>query len=224
MARKIISLVLKFLIVLSVIVGVTIAIVESATTMLYFTTQSNIWIALVCIIELVLYFCKKQIKPWLYLVKLIFTVSITLTGVVFCGMLAPLLGNKAFDFSSVLLHVIVPVASIADLFVTSYPAENKWWHCLLVTVPPLYYLVFAGIGYAAKWNFGKGVNYPYFFFDWGSPVGVFGFSKEFPYMGVIYYVLLLTLLVLGIGALYTWLSSLIRKKTSKIKSGADTNE
>ena len=218
MVRKIVSYILKFIIITSAIVGVIVASMGNKATFLYFTTQSNLWIAAVCIIELVLIFLKKQLKPWLYTTKLIFTVSITLTGVVFCGMLAPLLGAGAFDFSSVLLHIIVPVASIADFFVVDYPVENKWWHCLLVTVPPFYYLLFAGIGYAANWDFGYGVNYPYFFLDWGNPAGAFGFTKEFPYMGVFYYVLLICAFVLGVGALYMWLSGVIRRKFSKRNS------
>lgn len=211
MTKKIISLILKFIVVVSVIIGVIVSNLDNSASMLYFTTQSNLWIAIVCIVELVLYFTKAQIKPWLHIVKLIFTVSITLTGVVFCGMLAPLIDNP-FNLSSTLLHVIVPLASIADFFLSDYPVEDKKWHCLLVTVPPFYYLIFASIGYAANWDFGHGVNYPYFFLDWGNPAGAFGFSKEFPYMGVFYYILILLAFVIGIGALYIWLSSVIRKK------------
>lgn len=213
MTRKIISLILKGITIVSVIVGATISALGSKSSILFFTTQSNIWIAVVCAVELVLFFLKKDQKPWLFTVKLIFTVSITLTGVVYNVMLAPFIESGAYTINSTLLHVVVPVASVADLFLSDYPADNKKWHPLLVTIPPFYYLAFAGIGFALNWDFLDGLNYPYYFLNWGSPAGAFGFSKESPYIGVVYYVLILLAIVIGIGLLFMWLTSLIRKKT-----------
>ena len=216
MVRKIISIVLKSIVAAASIVGVVLSLVGSASDALFFTIQSNIWIGITCIVALVFMFAKVQIKQWMYTVKLMFTVSITLTGVVFCTMLAPLLGNQAYTFSSILLHVLVPVASVADFFVYDYTGEFKKWECLLVTVPPFYYLGFAGIGYVCKWNFGYGgQNYPYFFLNWGSPAGAFGFSSEFPFMGVFYYILILLAFVVGIGVLYIFFASIIRRKMEK---------
>ena len=212
MARKITSLILKSIIVLSAIVGVVMQVVADSRNLLFFTIQSNMWICVACIVGLVLMLLKKQPKNWMYLVKLIFTVSITLTGVVYCTMLAPLLGELAYTFSSVLLHVVVPLASIVDFFVYDYTATYKWWQCVLVTIPPLYYLVFASIGYVLNWDFGYEQNYPYFFLNWGSPAGAFGFTTEFPYMGVFYYIMILLVLVIGVGALYIWLARITRRK------------
>lgn len=214
MMRKIVSIVLKSIVVLSAIVGVALSFRAGGNPILYFTIQSNIWIAAVCLVGLVLMVAKVEIKPWMYLIKLIFTVSITLTGVVFCVMLAPLLGKDAYALNNTLTHVVVPAVAVADFFVSAYPAKFKKWHCLLVTVPPFYYLGFAGIGYALNWDFGNGVNYPYFFLNWGNPAGVVGFSKEFPYIGVLYYILILLVFVVGVGALYMWIASVIRRKTT----------
>lgn len=213
MVRKIVSLVLKAIIVLSAVTGVIMQATHSSTNLLFFTLQSNIWIAVTCLVGIVLILIKKPLAKWMYSVKLIFTVSITLTGVVFCTMLAPLLGNLAYTIDSVLLHVVTPVASIADFFVYDTKATYRKWECLTVTIPPFYYLGFAGIGYVLNWDFGYGgLNYPYFFLNWGSPAGAFGFSTEAPYIGVVYYVLILLAFVIGIGALYIGLAKLINRK------------
>ena len=215
MARKIVSLVLKAIIVLSAVTGVIMQSAQSSTHLLFFTLQSNIWIAATCLVGIVLILLKKPLAQWMYSTKLVFTVSITLTGVVFCTMLAPTLGNMAYTFDSVLLHVVTPVLSVADFFVYDTQATYRKWECLTVTVPPFYYLGFAGIGYALNWDFGYGgLNYPYFFLNWGSPAGAFGFSAEAPYIGVVYYVLILLVFVIGIGALYVWLAKVLNRKLS----------
>lgn len=218
MTKKIISIILKFIVVISALIGVILSALRGGYSMLYFTSQSNVWIAAVCLVELVLVFLKKEQRSWLFTVKLIFTVSITLTGVVYNTMLAPFIRVGAYTFSSTLLHVVVPVAAVADFFVSDYPTENKKWLPLLAIIPPLYYLIFAGIGFALKWDFGYGDRYPYYFLNWCSPAGAFGFSKESPYIGVVYYVLILLALVIGIGYLYAWLYKLIQTKASKANS------
>ena len=216
MTRKITSLVLKFIIALSATIGVVIQIASDSREWLFFTIQSNIWIGVTCIVGIVLIICKAHIKKWMYSVKLIFTVSITLTGVVYCAILAPFLGDKAYTVVSVLLHVVVPIAAIADFVVYDCCVEYKRWECLTATIPPLYYLIFSTVGYIQNWSFGYGGhNYPYFFLNWGGPAGAFGFLNEFPYMGVFYYVLVLLLFVVGMGALYVLIANRLTRKALK---------
>ena len=86
---------------------------------------------------------------------------------------------------------------------------------MTVTIPPIYYLIFAGIGFVLNWDFGYGDNYPYFFVNWGSPAGAFGFSSESPYIGVFYYVLILSAFVIGIALLYVFIAKRIRKMCVK---------
>ena len=210
-ARKITSLILKIIVVLSASYGTFLSVTSAPATILYFTIQSNIWICVTCLVGLVLMIRKAEIKKWMYTVKLIFTVSITLTGVVYCVMLAPLNGDAAYSPVSILTHVIVPAVSVLDFAVYDYPAVYKKRECLLVTIPPFYYLAFAGVGYALDWDFNNGENYPYFFLNWGSPAGAFGFADEFPYIGVIYYVMIMVVFVIAVGALYILLAHLIKK-------------
>ena len=215
MAKKIVSIVLKFIIVLSVAVGATISSWGRVSSLLFFTTQSNIWIAALCIVELVIVFAKKPLASWMFTAKLIFTVSITLTGFVYVVMLAPFIESGAYTLDRTLLHVVVPIAAAVDFFLVDYPTQSNKLHTLLVTVPPSYYLAFAGIGFALNWDFMDGQNYPYYFLNWGSPAGAFRIVHESPYIGVVYYVLILLGIVVGMGYMYVWLSSVIRKRSSK---------
>ena len=214
-ARKITSLILKSVAVLSAFYGIFLSLSSAPATILYFTIQSNIWIGAVCLAGIILMIRKAEIKKWMYSVKLVFTVSITLTGVVYCVMLAPLSGDAAYSPVSVLTHVVVPAVSVLDFAVYDYPALYKKRECLLVTVPPFFYLGFAGLGYVLNWDFNNGENYPYFFLNWGSPAGAFGFADEFPYIGVVYYIMILVAFVIAVGALYILLARLIRRIAAK---------
>ena len=101
-----------------------------------------------------------------------------------------------------LTHVVVPAAAILDFFVMGEGGRIPRRSVLLVTLPPLAYAVYAGIGYLAKWEFSDGVYYPYFFLNWGSPAGAFGFTDSLPYMGCVWWILLIFLFLIGIGWLY----------------------
>ena len=85
-----------------------------------------------------------------------------------------------------------------------------------VTLPPLAYAIYAGICYAMGLEFAGGVNYPYFFLNWGSPAGAFGFTSELPFMGCMWWILVLLILLIAVGLLYRLiLNNLKRRYTEK---------
>ena len=203
---------MKTIVVLSAAAGVYLsyaaggrAFMGGRRVFMYFTIQSNIAIALICAAGMFLMAGDRQVRDAWYIVKLMGTISITLTGGVFCFVLAPVMRN-AWNIRNVLTHVVVPVAAVLDFFVTL-----KRRHVLFGVLPPLAYVIYAGIGYAAGWEFSEGVNYPYFFLNWGSPAGAFGFTKELPYMGCVWWILLLLVLLLLVGVFYVAIIHLLRK-------------
>lgn len=227
--RKWLSLICKAIVFISSFVGLLIVIIDYKVTyvggwkgMLYFTNQSNFWIGVVCLIGIILILLEKiknksYIKPWMYIVKLVFTVAITLTGVVYCFLLVPTMTEDPWCISSILTHVIVPLFAVVDFLIYDIGFSYKYKHSLWTLIPPLYYLVFAGIGYIINLDFGLGVNYPYFFLDWGAPVGFFGISKELPhYIGMFYWLILMLGIVLGFGNLYIKISKISNKNKEKI--------
>ena len=152
----------------------------------------------------------------LYILKLTSAVSITLTAVIFCAVLAPGAGNadyNAWTFGSVIVHTVVPFLSIVDFFIDGGDFRFDKKHNFISLLPPLYYFVFCVILYFGNVDFGRGDNFPYFFLNFGSPAGIFGFSEEFPYrIGSFYWVVFIVALVYSISLLYSFLHNKLNKK------------
>lgn len=222
--KKWLSILFKTIVFLASSIGLILVICNIEVTyvgglkgMLYFTNQSNLWIGLVCFVGIIIMIMEKikqksYVKPWMKIVKLIFTVAITLTGVVYCFVLVPTMTEDPWCLTSVLTHVVVPVFAVLDFLVYDVDFSYKYKQSFWVLIPPVYYLIFAGIGYIIDLDFGLGVNYPYFFLDWGAPVGFFGISKDLPhYIGMFYWLILMLGIVLGFAILYIKVSKTVNK-------------
>lgn len=187
-----------------------------AKRLLYFTTQSNVWIAFtmaaILLIPLIPEAKRAPATRVLYLLKYLFTVSITITGIVFCVVLAPFAdkGYRPWSISSILTHVLTPILSIVDYVIDRPPFEIGRKEKLYTTIPPFLYLAFASILSVLKIDFGRGDPFPYFFLNYYSPAGVFGFSDQPPFvLGSFYWIVIFLLIVLGIASL---LARIGRKK------------
>lgn len=207
--RTVVSLILKVVVIVFAVTGTVMSMnagrgsfMGGSSVLMYFTIQSNIAIAVLCLIGAGWMLSGKRIPDGWYLVKFVGTVSITLTGVVFCAVLAPTMGQAAWKPSNVYTHVVVPLAAVADFFLIGLDASIPKKQGYFVTLPPLAYALYAGIGYICGWEFSRGVHYPYFFLNWGSPAGAFGFSNELPFMGCMWWILLLLAFLLLVGLLY----------------------
>ena len=215
----VVSLVLKVVIIISVVVGTILSTIAGRAAFMggkyvftYFTIQSNIGIGLICLIGFILLLSRKKIGNAWYVIKFMGTVSITLTGLVFCFILAPTLGDKAWNIQNTLTHVVVPALSIVDFFITGVHSQLKKRHVFFVMLPPLAYAIYAGIAYVNNWQFSVGRNYPYFFLNWGSPAGAFGFTRGLPFMGCGWWIIAILILLVVVGLLYLWILKLIKKK------------
>ena len=189
--------------------------------LMYFTSQSNVWIILIftaiLIFEAVSKNKQANTENLLYLLKFVFTVSITLTAIVFCALLAPFShrnGYNAWTASSIMTHVITPTLAVFDLFYGKAPMQIKKHHALYSAIPPLLYLVFTSILCILKVDFGRGDPYPYFFMNYYSPAGVFGFSDVMPFaIGSFYWMLLILGIVLSVSFCYACLLNKRIKET-----------
>jgi hypothetical protein len=220
--QKEISSVLKIVVILSAIIGTFLSayagrhsFMGGSRVFMYFTTQSNIAIAIICCIGFVLMHKGREVSRVWQVVKFVGTVSITLTGVVFCVMLAPLLGSYAWTIQNVLTHVVVPLAAVIDFFVVAVSDSIPRKNVIYVIIPPILYAIYAGIGYVQGWQFADGINYPYFFLNWGSPAGAFGFSKKLPFLGTAWWIMILLIFLLCVGYGYLALAEFIGKKHNK---------
>lgn len=219
-----ISYLLKCIVIVSAVVGTFLSgfagrryFMGGSRVFMYFTIQSNIAIAIISTIG---FFFMRKDKPvsnlW-KVIKFVGTVSITLTGVVFAFVLAPTLGVQAWNLQNTLTHLVVPVMSVIDFFVVAPGANISKKNVIFVTIPPLLYAIYAGIGYVLGWEFADGINYPYFFLNWGSPAGAFGFTNELPFMGSAWWIMVLLLFLIIIGYCYLVIADFINKKRKNRK-------
>ncbi|MCR5251863.1 MAG: Pr6Pr family membrane protein [Lachnospiraceae bacterium] len=218
--RKTVSYVLKAVTVLSALIGTFLSayagresFMGGSRVFMYFTIQSNIAIAVICAIGFMKLLGGKKISKVWNVVKFVGTVSITLTGVVFGVLLAPLLGANAWNIQNTLTHLVVPVAAVLDFFVIVSADQIERGNVIYVIIPPVLYAVYAGIGFVRGWEFAGGANYPYFFLNWGSPAGAFGFTSELPFMGTVWWIALLLLFLIAVGHLYLTIGRLFLKRS-----------
>lgn len=237
--RKRTSIVLNFMIAIISFLGVLLNCIFATRDgyshwhkrLLYFTNQSNIWIGITCLIVAILSIVSirkrhNAMKNWVYVLKYIFTVSITITGLIFCVLLAPFAGDyNAWTLASILVHVVVPVLSIADYFINDEQLPLKKWYITLPTIPPLIYFIFSTILSAMRVDFGRGDNYPYFFMNFYSEVGLFGFdnSGELPQIGAFYWIVIILGLILGLSYLYYKLHSSTANERKQNKKALTQN-
>lgn len=168
----------------------------SDSIFLYFTTQSNLWIALISLVFLVADIFtggRRRLPRWLYALKFMFTISILLTFVVFFALLAPLMSaSYLFSMGNLLLHLITPMLALADFVLCDYGYRTSRGHILLGAVMPLLYMMeayvlgFLGVSYSGRYV-------PYYFMDY-KRLGWFAIGDDS--IGVAFWVGGITLILL----------------------------
>lgn len=232
--KSLFSIIIKFLIFLFAAVGILLCVLPaggfisgSKIFFKFFTAQS---VALMGLSSFFLAIKQtKAFKAGRYelahtdeIFHLVLTVSVTLAAMIFCFLLLPAFlsenpgsAKMLLTPPQIILQIVVPVLSVFDFLVftrpTTYTFSKK--DILWSVIPPLYYLGFSRVGYVLNWNFGSGKNYPYFFLNYASPVGFFGFTGNPPYyMGVFWWLLAILAFVVLISLLYTAIVNIAVKK------------
>ncbi len=209
-----ISFLLKILTAFCSVGGVSISLINAkkdgishwSKRLLYFTAQSNIWIGLtvlLIIFGILLKFSPKVMEK-LYILKYIFTVSITVTAIVFFFFLAPF-ADKSYHiwtFSGFLTHLFSPLFAITDYFIDKNKIAFNKKSVLYSIIPPLIYVLGCFLLTSLNVDFGRGENFPYFFMNILSPAGFFGFSNRPPILGSFYWITVLSLITLLLGLFY----------------------
>ena len=217
---------LKILTTISAFAGVMLSVFSAIDDnfthrykrLMYFTAQSNLWIGFTFLALLLLPLLKvknqEKRKEQLYVFKYVFTVSITMTGLVFCAVLAPFAppDYRPWAFCNVLTHVVTPILAIADFLLDDYKIRLTVRHCLYALLPFLIYFSLASVLGAFGVDFGRGEPYPYFFMDYHSPVGIFGVGRVRPYLGSFYWWTLFSLLALLIAYAYAKINNKKQEK------------
>lgn len=177
--------------------------------LMYFTGQSNLWIGLLSIVSvfLIIKNVKRKEKfdlTSLYKIRLSFTLSILVTGLVFCCFLGPFADKSYHAWSgySLLTHAVVPVLSLIDFFIDDYKIVFKRSDVFIAVIPILVYFAITSLLCVYGLSFGRGDSFPYFFMNFYSMLGFFGVSfTSKPYFGTFYWLLMLLLIVFSLGLL-----------------------
>ena len=85
---------------------------------MYFTIQSNLLIGLIYFMEICFLPEREKKSTVWFIVRFMGVVSISLTGIAFCLLLAPALGQYAWNRHNLATHIIVPAVSIVE-FITN---------------------------------------------------------------------------------------------------------
>ena len=218
------SIVIKAIVVVGAVVGLTatfvITEIGAKNEILYYTVQSNIWIAATMLVFLILEIvalCKGRewlVPNWLRLLKFVFTVAITVTGVVYNFVLFPAsLGTpdptNPLALSSFFTHIVVPVFSVLDFVLFDYVLKTNKWSFLLGATTLLYYFPFSMVAAQLGSSFKNGAKFPYFFLDYEKH-SWFGFEGM---PGVFWWLWIVLGVVLGISVILL----LIKNKRAKKK-------
>ena len=193
--------------------------------LLYFTQQSNIWIAAASL-ALAWALLRPELKERhlkiIGLFKYIFTVSITVTGIIFCALLAPFADFPMWYLSNILTHVVVPVLAVIDFFTDRWILPIRKREAAYGLIPPAAWFSFAGVLCMFRVDFGRGDPYPYFFMDFYSEVGLFGAQAvpgERPQLGSFYWFVVILLLILGLCYAFRVCHNIVWEKRKKEKNG-----
>ena len=214
--RQKISYILKYIIVATSLFGTILGLFTATLDgyshwnkrLLYYTTQSNLWIIVTFLGIIILsFFPNKQVrlKESFYNCKYIFTVCIAMTFLVFCGFFGPLADEsyRPWSFYSIIVHAITPILTFIDFYLDEYKYNFRLKHVFSSTIPAIiYYSIIIGLC-AAGLDFGRGEPYPYFFLDLKSNAGLFGFTIEpFANVGTFWWILFFSIIMIGIAFLF----------------------
>ena len=219
--QKKISLFLKICLIACVSIGLTLCFINAkydgyshwSKRLLFFTNQSNLWI----LITMILLICptSEKNKQSIRVARFVFTTSITITGLVFCCLLAPFADQSyhVWSTSGILTHVFVPSLAIADLFVDQHRIFVTKKEILFCLIPMFCYFIMTTFLFCIGVDFGRGENFPYFFFNFTSPAGIFGFSNQSPYyIGSFYWSVFIILIDLIIAITYARINNFLFNK------------
>ncbi|MBQ5646225.1 MAG: hypothetical protein IIV07_04055, partial [Treponema sp.] len=204
--ENLISAISKLLLVVGVIIGVWASLLQEGffnpKHFLYYTIQSNIEIGIICLVSLLFIFSKKEIPSIVYTLKFIFTVAITLTGLVFNFILYPASifsthPLNPLSTANFFTHIFVPILSLVDFFAFDYKLKITKKTFLLGLITPLIYFIFVMFCTKVGIRFNGNLFVPYFFLDYKANSW---FQLGDGKIGVFYWVIIQVLIVLLISS------------------------
>ena len=213
---KVMRIAMKGIIVLLAFLGLLINSIQSDNlieSFSYYTLQSNLLIFIFFSVLLALEIKKIPYNRQLVIIKLVLTVGIFITFLIYHFALRPVITNLnpddyvVGDIRDILLHYAVPIMVFIDFIAFPQKLKLRWTDPLWVSVQPISYLLYTIIytSLGGLYHLGDEVYvYPYFFLD----------VARYGYLGVILWSLTILMFYFIIGYLLTFFTNHIHKKTT----------
>lgn len=221
--NKIMRLILRFVFIVICYIGVYTNIIDTnenafmgnGTALNFYTIQSNILVlatqVILFIYDLFYEKLKEKFSKFISILKFVSTTAITLTLLVFWGMLAPYMEMETLkSFSCILVHLVIPLGMIFDFLFSKDEYQVKKNDILFSLIPPVLYFIFCLIrAEISEVRLTGGSRFPYWFID----IDAYGWLGNENGIGVLYWIMIIAIIVLFIaGCLY-----LLNKKISNGK-------
>ena len=223
MKSKIFQLLFRLAIIISAVLGLFAFFNPYGIKMQFwfFTIQTNIFVAIIetilCVC-LILEMCGKPTKllqnKVFSTIQLMVSFFITITGVIYCFVLAPagiIFSNKPvslmLDVRNILLHVVVPVLSVVGYCIYSQKnfVSTKTAFIFLI-YPFVYFLMVNFRVWFGGSPFYDGTLYPYFFID--PTIGNQGWGM------VAIYIAIIIIFFYALARLFIYINNKLAKKQS----------
>lgn len=170
---------------------------------MYYTVQSNLFAMLTAAIVAFFEYRRrkgKEIPPAVQHLRLISTIAITLTFLVFSVMLTPeMIRNGDGDYltspSNIFVHNLVPIGAILDWCFFGSAKELKKGSFLFGMVPAFMYVCYVYICVVLGLKFSEDAIVPYFFLDYQT----YGWFRIGGGLGVVYWIVILAGVLVGLG-------------------------
>ena len=216
-------LILRFVFIVICYIGVYTNIIDTnenafmgnGTALNFYTIQSNILVlatqVILFIYDLFYEKLKGKFSKFISILKFVSTTAITLTLLVFWGMLAPYMEVEILkSFSCILVHLVIPLGMILDFLFIKNEYQVKKNDILFSLIPPVLYFIFCLIrAEISEVRLTGGSRFPYWFID----IDAYGWLGNENGIGVLYWIMIIAIIVLFIaGCLY-----LLNKKISNGK-------
>ncbi|HHU07372.1 MAG TPA: Pr6Pr family membrane protein [Clostridiaceae bacterium] len=186
--------------------------------LLYFTIQSNLWIAAIHLYFLMVEVYERRHENFttpngVRILKYVLTVSITLTFLVFFFVLVPQLGLFVVQLpGSMLTHFWVPLAAILDYLLFERKQISSGRTISLCVLPPFIYFVVTILLSVSGVTYADNQPVPYFFLNY-KELGWFKIAGG--RIGVFYWLLIMLVVILFLAMLLLRFNQGIRKRRAK---------
>ncbi|MGB7595668.1 MAG: Pr6Pr family membrane protein, partial [Erysipelotrichaceae bacterium] len=174
-----------------------------------FTIQSNVWIAAICLVFLLYNLSGRDdwsIPAWLYNIKFMLTVDITLTYLVFAVLLTPLMSVRFLSSpANFFQHNLTSILALLDFMLCDRPYASKAKHIWLSLIMPLLYAVY----FFSTYELTGIMPVAYFFLDY-KKLGWFSIGGSG--LGVGIWIIMLCGLLLLIGLAILKLKNICQKR------------